>query len=215
MFTGIVEQTGLLRSVRPQPGGKLLEIDLGPLADGTKIGDSIAVSGVCLTVSALSRTVASFDVSAETLQRSALARLQTGSKVNLERALRSDGRFGGHFVQGHIDGVGKIASIRRQAAFAEFRIEAPPDLLAQMVEKGSLALDGISLTIASLDRTGFTIAVIPATLAQTTWNDAKPGDPVNIETDILVKIIQKQLQNMAGAGPSLSLQKLKEMGFHQ
>ena len=213
MFTGIIEQIGLVRSVRPQPGGKLLDIDLGPLAEGTKIGDSIAVNGVCLTISTLKKTVAGFDVSGETLDRSTLKNLQAGQKVNLERAMPADGRFGGHIVQGHVDGIGKIASIRRQSDFAEFRIEVPAQLLSQMVEKGSVAVDGISLTIASLDKTGFCLAVIPATLAQTTWSDSKPGDPVNIETDILVKIIQKQVRNLSGQSPSLCVDKLREMGF--
>ncbi len=213
MFTGIVEQTGLLRSIRPQPGGKRIEIDLGPLAQGVKLGDSIAVSGVCLTASALSGAVAAFDVSAETLARSTLGRLQTGAAVNLERAMPADGRFGGHFVQGHIDGLGRIAAIRRQAAFAEFRIEAPAALLARMVEKGSVALDGISLTIASLDAAALTIAVIPATLAQTTWKDSRPGDAVNIETDILAKILLRQLKTLAGRDAALTLDKLQQMGF--
>jgi riboflavin synthase len=112
-----------------------------------------------------------------------------------------------------VDGVGKIASISRQAEFAEFRIEAPPLLLNQMTEKGSVAVDGISLTIASLDRTGFTVALIPATLAKTTWKDSKAGDPVNIETDILVKIIQKQLRQGAGGTSPLSADNLREMGY--
>jgi riboflavin synthase len=213
MFTGIVEQMGLIRSCRTQAGGKRLEIDLGGLAEGTKSGDSIAVSGVCLTVTVLNQTLGVFDVSGETLRRSTLGGLQTGSKVNLERAMRADGRFGGHFVQGHVDGVGKIASIRKQAEFAEFRIEAPAALLDQMTEKGSAAVDGISLTIASLDRTGFTVALIPATLAKTTWKDSRAGDPVNIETDILTKIIQKQLRLSTGGKSSLSPDTLKEMGY--
>lgn len=213
MFTGIVEQTGLIHSVRPQAGGKRLEIDLGPLAEGTKPGDSIAVSGVCLTVTRLNQTLGVFDVSGETLRRSTLGGLQSGSKVNLERAMRADGRFGGHFVQGHVDGVGKIASIRRQAEFAEFRIEAPAALLDQMTEKGSVTVDGISLTIASLDRSEFTAVLIPTTLTQTTWKESKAGDPVNIETDLFVKIIQKQLRQGTGGKSSLSPDSLHEMGY--
>jgi riboflavin synthase len=213
MFTGIVEHTGLVRSCRAQPGGKRLEIELGKLADGTQPGDSIAVNGVCLTVTAINQTLGVFDVSRESLNRSTLGTLQAGSKVNLERALRADGRFGGHFVQGHVDGVGRIASIRRQAEFAEFRVEAPAALLVQMTEKGSVAVDGISLTIASMDQTGFTVALIPATLAHTTWKESKAGDPVNIETDILVKIIQKQLRQLAGEKSSLTPDLLKQMGY--
>jgi riboflavin synthase len=213
MFTGIIETVGIVRQVMPTSSQMRISVAIGRLAEGTALGDSIAVNGVCLTVCRLDGTCAAFDVSTETIRRSNLNTLKTGSKVNLERAMSAQGRFGGHLVQGHVDGAGKIAAIRKQADFAEFRFETSPDLLKQMVLKGSVAVDGISLTIATLDKTGFEVALIPTTLAETTWQTAKVGDTVNIETDILVKIIQKQLQNMMGSHTGLSLEKLKELGF--
>lgn len=213
MFTGIVEQTGLVRTVHPCTGGMRFEIDLGTIAEGTKLGDSISVNGVCLTVAALQGTSAFFDVSPETLRRSTLGALRSGRLVNLERAMRADGRFGGHFVQGHVDGIGRIAAIRRRGEFAEFQMEAPASLLEQMVEKGSVAVDGISLTIASKDEKSFTAALIPATLAQTAWRQAKVGDEVNIETDILVKIVQSFLRKAAGQSGTLTLDILRSWGY--
>lgn len=213
MFTGIVEQTGLVRGTHPRSGGLQVEIDLGAVAAGTRAGDSISVNGVCLTVAYLRETAAVFDVSPETLRRSTLGALRIGRKVNLERAMRADGRFGGHFVQGHVDGIGRIADIRRCGEFAEFRIETPAALLEQMVEKGSVAADGISLTVASLDEKGFTAALIPATLAQTAWSESKVGDEVNIETDILVKIVQTFLRKTSGLSTPLDPDTLRSWGY--
>jgi riboflavin synthase len=213
MFTGIVEQTGLVRGVQLHAGGMRIDIDLGTIAQGTKLGDSICVNGVCLTVSGLKGSSAVFDVSPETLRRSTLGRFQNGRIVNLERALRADGRFGGHFVQGHVDGLGRIAAIRRVGEFAEFRIETSAELLSQMVQKGSVAADGISLTVASLDQKGFTAVLIPATLSQTSWKQARVGDEVNIETDILVKIVQSLLGRSVGRSEGLAAEKLRLWGY--
>ena len=213
MFTGIIETVGTVRQVTPAGNQIRLSADIGCLAEGTTLGDSIAVNGVCLTVCRLDGTCAVFDVSTETLRLSNLAGLKAGSKVNLERAMSAQGRFGGHVVQGHVDGIGKIAAIRKQADFAEFRFETTPELLKQMVPKGSVAVDGISLTVAKLDKTGFEVALIPTTLAETTWKMAKVGDSVNIETDILVKIIQRQLNHLLPDSNGLTITKLKECGF--
>jgi len=213
MFTGIIEIVGTVRRVMPKGSQIQLGIDIGQLAEGTALGDSIAVNGVCLTVCRLNGTCAAFDVSTETIRRSNLTALKPGSKVNLERAMSAQGRFGGHIVQGHVDGTGKIAAIRKQADFAEFRFETDSDLLKQIVPKGSVAIDGISLTVAKLDKTGFEVAAIPTTLKETTWHIAKTGDVVNIETDILVKIIQRQLTTMLGTEQGMTLEKLKEYGF--
>ena len=213
MFTGIIEAIGTIRQATPKSSQMRLTVDIGRLAEGTSSGDSIAVNGVCLTVCRLAGMCAIFDVSTETIRRSNLTTLKPGSKVNLERAMSAQGRFGGHIVQGHVDGVGKIAAIRKQADFAEFRFETSPDLLKQMVPKGSVAVDGISLTVAKLDKTGFEIALIPTTLAETTWHNAKIGDTVNIETDILVKIIQRQLDTMIPNSKGLTLDKITEYGF--
>nr|MBC8378145.1 riboflavin synthase [Planctomycetota bacterium] len=183
------------------------------IADGTNLGDSIAVNGVCLTVCQLNGTVAEFDVSTETVRKTTLIALKSGASVNLERAMSAQGRFGGHIVQGHVDGLGKIAAIRKQADFAEFRFDIPKELIAQVVLKGSVAVDGISVTVANLDKTGFEVAVIPTTLKETTWHQAKVGDAVNIETDILVKITQRQLAAMLPNAKGLTIEQLREHGF--
>lgn len=213
MFTGIIETVGLIRQARPSGSQMRLAIDLNRISDGVNLGDSIAVNGICLTVCKLDGTIAEFDVSTETIQKSAFNMLKNGSSVNLERAMSAQGRFGGHIVQGHIDGTGKITAIRKQADFAEFRCEAPEDLLKQIVLKGSVAIDGISLTVAKLDKTGFEVAVIPTTLKETTWNQSKVGDTVNIETDILVKITQRQIAAMLPDTKGLTLEQLREHGF--
>jgi riboflavin synthase len=212
MFTGIIETIGAVRQVLPKGRQMQLLVDLNRIADGVKVGDSIAVSGVCLTVCKLAGHEATFDVSDETVAKSTLKNLKPASSVNLERAMSAQGRFGGHLVQGHVDGVAKIASIQKQADFAVFRIDAGADLLDQMVLKGSVAVDGISLTVARLDKTGFEVAVIPTTLLETTWKTAKAGDIVNIETDILIKVVKKQLEKILPGG-GLTLDKLKEHGF--
>jgi riboflavin synthase len=213
MFTGIIETVGIVRQVQPRAGGLRIGVDLGGLHEGLKAGESIAVSGVCLTVCEPASRPALFDISRETLSRSTLGKLHVGSRVNLERAMAAGGRFGGHFVQGHIDGIGRIASIRKQGDFAEFRIEAPKELLEQMVEKGSVALDGISLTTASLDTTGFTVALIPTTLRDTTWKEARVGDAVNIETDILIKTVLSRLGPLTERTGASGIDALRQMGY--
>ena len=213
MFTGIIETVGIVRDIRPSGSTMRLVIDLNRIAEGAGLGDSIAVNGVCLTVCELNGTVSDFDVSTETVRRSSLTALTSGSAVNLERAMSAQGRFGGHIVQGHVDGMAKIAAIRKHTDFAEFRFETSEELLKQIILKGSVAVDGISLTVSKLDKTGFEVALIPTTLAETTWRSAKVGDRVNIETDILVKIIQRQLQGMVPGLSGLTLEKLREHGF--
>jgi len=213
MFTGLIEAIGTVQRVSLGGGQMTLAVELGAVAEGVRPGDSIAVSGVCLTASGLEGTCARFDVSGESLSRTTLKSLKVGAKVNLERAMSAQGRFGGHIVQGHIDGVGSIAAIGRQGAFATFRFAAGPELLGQMVLKGSAAVDGVSITIAALDKTGFEIAVIPTTLKETTWHLSKVGDAVNIETDILVKIIKRQLEQILPGTGGMTEAKLKELGF--
>ncbi len=213
MFTGIIEAIGSVVSARSGGGGMVLSVDLKGLSGPIRLGESIAVNGVCLTVSKLAGTVAEFDVSAESVSRSTLVGLRSGAKVNLERAMASDGRFGGHIVQGHIDGVGTIAAIRKQVSFAEFSFSAPTELLDAMVEKGSVALDGISLTIARIEARSFTVALIPTTLAATIWSQAKVGDEVNIETDILIKVVKQHLDKILPMKSGLSADKLRELGF--
>ena len=213
MFTGIIETVGMIKQVQPSGNQMRLSIDLNRIADGVHLGDSIAVNGVCLTISHLNGTVAQFDVSTETIEKTTLTKLKNGSVINLERAMSAQGRFGGHIVQGHIDGLGKIAAIQKQADFAQFRFEVPKELQAQIVLKGSVAVDGVSVTVAKLDAAGFEVAVIPTTLKETTWHQSKIGDAVNIETDILIKITQRQLAAMLPDSKGLTIDKLREHGF--
>jgi len=191
----------------------LLTIDSGKLADESKIGDSIAINGVCLTVARLDGGLAAFDISSETLTKSNLGKLKPSSPVNVELALKATGRLGGHIVQGHIDGVATIKAINKQGQFADIKFAASEELLEQMVVKGSVAVDGISLTIASMDENGFSAAIIPETLKKTTLGTAKIGDTVNIETDIIVKTIKKQLEKILPQKQLLTVEKLKQLGF--
>jgi riboflavin synthase len=190
-----------------------LTVDLGALAEGVQTGESIAINGVCLTVTDLKGTKADFDISGETLSVSTLGRLNVSSAVNVERALRPSDRLGGHIVQGHVDGKASIKGINKSSKFAEFDFEAEPGLLDLMVPKGSVAIDGISLTIAKLNKTGFSVVLIPETLERTTLGAAKIGNKVNIETDIIAKMIKKQLDNILGQRKGLTIEKLQQLGF--
>jgi riboflavin synthase len=213
MFTGLIETIGVVKAVRPSGGGLLLTVDLGGIAGDAGTGDSIAINGVCLTVARLQGGLASFDLSAETLAKSALGKLKPSSQVNLERAMRASDRFGGHFVQGHVDGTATIVAIDRRSEFADIAFAAGAELLEGMVLKGSVAVDGISLTIAEISGTGFSVCVIPETLKRTTLGKAKTGDTVNIETDIIVKAVKKQLENILPKKEPLTAERLRELGF--
>ncbi|UCF44087.1 MAG: riboflavin synthase [Planctomycetota bacterium] len=213
MFTGLIETVCPVKLVRRSNGAMHLAIDLGKLADESKVGDSIAINGVCLTVAKLEAELVTFEVSAETLTRSTLGRLQPASGVNVELSMKASGRFGGHIVQGHIDGVGTIKAIERQGEFVNMKLAAGAELLENMVVKGSVAVDGISLTIASMDESSFRVAIIPQTLKRTTLGKAKVGDIVNIETDIIAKIIKKQLDKILPTEGKLTVERLKELGF--
>ena len=213
MFTGLIEAICTVKAVRQSRGGLLLTIDLGKPADESKIGDSIAINGVCLTVAKLDGGLATFDISSETLTKSNLGKLKPSSPVNVEPAMKASGRFGGHIVQGHINGAATIKAINKQGQFADIKFAASEELLEQMVVKGSVAVDGISLTIASMDENSFSAAIIPETLKKTTLGEAKIGDTVNIETDIIVKTIKKQLENILPQKQPLTVEKLRELGF--
>lgn len=213
MFTGLIEAVCPVKSVRRTDAAMHLAIDLGKLAEESKLGDSIAINGVCLTVAKLEGELATFEVSGETLTVSTLGRLQPASGVNVELSIKANGRFGGHIVQGHIDGVGTIKAIEKRGEFANLKFAAGEELLEQMVVKGSVAVDGISLTIASMDDSTFSAAIIPETLKRTTLGKSRVGDLVNIETDILAKIIKKQLDKILPAGRKLTAERLKELGF--
>lgn len=213
MFTGLIEAVCTVMSVRRSESTMLLSVDLGELADDSKIGDSIAINGVCLTIARLEGGIATFELSGETLARSTLDKLKPSSQVNVERAIKAADRFGGHFVQGHIDGTATIKAIDKHGRFADMKCAAEPGLLNAMVVKGSVAVDGISLTIASIDQNSFTVALIPETLNKTTLSKVKIGNEVNIETDIIVKTIKTQLEKILPQKQSLTAEKLKELGF--
>jgi len=213
MFTGLIEAVCTVKSVRRSENTMLLSIDLGELADDSKIGDSIAINGGCLTIAKLEGNIATFDLSGETLAKSTLGKLKPSSQVNVERAVKATDRFGGHFVQGHIDGTATIKAIDKHGQFADMKFAVNDELLDQMVVKGSVAVDGISLTIASMGRNSFSVAVIPETLKKTTLSRVKIGDEVNIETDIIVKTIKKQLEKILPQNQPLTAEKLKELGF--
>ena len=191
MFTGIIEDTGKIESVANGNKSAIITIIADKVLKGTKIGDSIAVNGVCLTVTSISGNKFTADVMAETIRRSSLGTLKHGSKVNLERAMAADGRFGGHIVSGHIDGTGVIRSLEREDNAVWVEIETPDKLLKYIVEKGSIAIDGISLTVAKLTDDSFSVSVIPHTGEETTLLAKKPGDIVNLENDIIGKYVER------------------------
>ncbi|HTS98407.1 MAG TPA: riboflavin synthase [Streptosporangiaceae bacterium] len=190
MFTGIVEELGEVVALEASGGAARLTVR-GPLVtDGAATGDSIAINGVCLTVTAASDGTFSADVIGETLSRSSLGALAAGSPVNLERALRLDGRLGGHLVQGHVDGTGTIVS---REPWDVVRVSVPPGLARYVVQKGSIAVDGVSLTISALGDGWIEVSLIPETLARTTLGGKQPGETVNLEADMIAKYVERLL----------------------
>lgn len=210
MFTGIIEEMGTVRRLDRTPISCRLTIAATLVLQGTQIGDSIAVNGVCLTVTDLQKDAFTADVMPETLRRSSLGILRSGSSVNLERAMAANGRFGGHIVSGHIDGTGTIASKVPEGNAQIVTISAAPNLLRYIVEKGSIAIDGISLTVASVTKSSFSVSLIPHTGAFTTLLSKRPGDPVNLETDVIGKYVEKLMQPTT---PSLTASMLQQYGF--
>lgn len=198
MFTGIVEEIGTVLCITRGSHSAILKIGAENVLHNTKVGDSIAVNGVCLTVTQLGTNFFLADVMHETLNRSSLAKLRQGSYVNLERAMPSDGRFGGHFVTGHIDGIGKICRIRKDDTAVWYTIQVQPERMPYIVEKGSVAIDGISLTVAAVTKTNFSVSAIPHTVSQTVLKMKREGDPVNVEVDIIGKYIEKLMVSTYG-----------------
>jgi len=215
MFTGLVETICSVRSVlrHTGTGGSSLTIDLGKIANECKPGESIAINGACLTITRLEGSLASFDLSTETLEKSTLGSLTSSSEVNIERAIKPTDRFGGHFVLGHVDGTATIEALDKRSEFTNITFSAEPELLKAMVVKGSVAVDGVSLTIASLDANGFSVAIIPETLKRTTLYKANIGDSVNIEVDIIVKSVKRQLDEILPKKQPLTAERLRELGF--
>ncbi len=193
MFTGIVRELGRVASLDRRDGGIRLELDAPATAPRTAVGDSVAVNGVCLTAVSVAGAWLSFDAVRETLARSSLATLELGSRVNLESALRVGEPLGGHSVQGHVDGVGAVRSVADEGEGRRIWFDAPPELMRYVVEKGSVAIEGVSLTVAALDDDGFAVALIPHTLAETTLGALEPGLPVNLEADVLAKYVERLL----------------------
>lgn len=191
MFTGIVEETGEIKSIVHGSKSAVLTIKGSVVTKDSKVGDSIAVNGVCLTATTITGDVFTADVMAETMRRSSLGELKQGSKVNLERAMLCNGRFGGHIVSGHIDGTGTIRNMEKEDNAVWVTIAASSDILKFIVEKGSIAIDGISLTVAYVDEEVFKVSIIPHTANETTLLTKNKGDKVNLENDIVGKYVEK------------------------
>lgn len=212
MFTGIVESIGTICASRAVGGGRRIEIKADALTADCAIGASVCISGVCLTVAARAAGMLCFDVVSETLEKSTLGEMRLGDKVNLERALPVDGRFDGHFVQGHVDGTGTVEQVSPSGHESVVWIRPQPPLLPYIIPKGSVAIDGISLTIAEVRDGAFLIALIPTTLAVTTAASFSAGQRVNIETDMIARTVVHRLSTFSSSG-GLTLDKLHEAGF--
>ena len=221
MFTGIIEEMGKVAGLSvKEPSGEI-KIAARKVLEGTKIGDSIAVNGVCLTVTKLGVDFFCADIMAETFRRSSLKQLQNGNYVNLERAMAADGRFGGHIVSGHIDGVGEIVSQSKEGNAVWVKIKTPPEILRLIVLKGSICIDGISLTVAKLENDNFSVSIIPHTGGETTLLGKKPGELVNLENDVVGKYVERLLGGQLGtavetsskSGSGITMDFLVEHGF--
>lgn len=212
MFTGIIEEVGHVKSLHRGAKSFTLEVEAEKVLEGTLVGDSIATNGVCLTVTSLTGHGFTADVMPETVSRTALGELVSGSPVNLERALSLQTRLGGHIVSGHIDGTGRIADRRQDDTALWLTIECDSKLLRYIIEKGSVTLQGVSLTVARVDARSFAVSLIPHTQAATTLHQAKVGDLVNIENDIIAKYVEKLLGKGPDNGSGL-LDKMAKYGF--
>jgi len=193
MFTGIVEHLGSALAITEVERGRRLVIDAGPLAAGAEVGDSVAINGTCLTVSKASGTHLTFEVVGETLDRTNLGDIDVEDPVNLELPMSANGRFDGHIVQGHVDGVGTVRTIEPDGAGRRMTVDIEPSVIRYVVEKGSVTLDGVSLTVTDVDERGLEVALIPHTLAATTLGTRKPGERLNVEVDVLAKYVERLL----------------------
>ena len=217
MFTGIIEELGQVCSLELAGNSGKISLKAKKVLKGTQIGDSIAVNGVCLTVVSMRPDGFTADIMAETVRRSSLGSLKAGDFVNLERAMAADGRFGGHIVSGHIDGTGTIREMRKEENAVWVTIQAQEEILNLIVEKGSICIDGISLTVADVTSTDFSVSIIPHTGEETTLLRKKPGNIVNLENDVVGKYVQKLLglapQKKESKKSTLTMDFLKEYGF--
>lgn len=213
MFTGIIEEIGVIESIRKGVNSAVLEIRAKTILSDLKIGDSVAVNGVCLTATTVGSNGFTADVMHETISRSGLSSLKKGSRVNLERAMSANGRFGGHIVSGHIDGTGVISRITKDDNAIWFTVNASERILRYIVEKGSVAIDGISLTVARVDNHSFSISAIPHTVKATILNEKKIGDEVNLENDIIGKYVEKLAGNQPSGKSNITRDFLYRNGF--
>lgn len=211
MFTGIIEEIGTVKEFTKSGNTALIVVECNKILDNPQIGESIAINGVCQTVTAFDKVSFSAQVSSETLSVTTFFKLKKGDKVNLERALSANGRFGGHIVTGHIDGLAKVKSIQKLSEFYNIKFEITQDLAKYVAKKGSVALNGISLTVADIAGKDFNVAIIPHTFENTTLNYLKMGDFVNFEVDILAKYVEKILST--GNNSAIDADFLKENGF--
>jgi riboflavin synthase len=213
MFTGIIEEVGRVIGIRHCEGNRRLTVSSSSLVKELKTGDSIAVSGVCLTAVEISDQSVGFDLAEETWMRTSFSRIQEGALVNLELPMRADGRFGGHIVQGHVDGTGKFVALDPIADTDNYwlRIEIPPELARYVIFKGSLSIEGISLTVAAIQATRVTVAIIPHTVDMTNLQSLKSGDPVNLEVDMIAKYVEKMMKGDESS--SLTVEQLVAAGL--
>jgi riboflavin synthase len=200
MFTGIIRRVGAVESFASRRGGAMIVADIGALAKAAVPGDSFAINGACLTAASVSGTSAAFDAVRETLALTDLGGLKPGDMVNIEPAIRAGEPFGGHFVSGHVDGIGRVVSKKKAGSGTEMKVACAPELAAQMVHKGSVAVSGVSLTIVRLEKDSFTVELVPFTLSKTTLGGKRAGDRVNIEADMLGKYVRQVVLGAAAAG---------------
>lgn len=212
MFTGIIEEVGHVKSMHRGAKSFTLEVEANLVMEGTQVGDSIATNGVCLTVTSLTGHGFTADVMPETVQRTALGELTAGSPVNLERALSLQTRLGGHIVSGHIDGTGRVSDLRQDDTALWITIECDSRLLRYIIEKGSITIQGVSLTVARVDERSFAVSLIPHTQAATTLHKVRVGDMVNLENDIIAKYVEKLLGVAPSSKPDI-MEKLAQNGF--
>ncbi len=214
MFTGIIEEVGQVVRIAGDNGNRRLTVSASQLARELKTGDSIAVSGVCLTAVEIAPDSFAADLAEETWKRTSFSRIKKGALVNLELPMRADGRFGGHIVQGHVDGTGKFVALDRVRGGDDFwlQIEIPPELARYVIFKGSLSIEGISLTVAKIEGTRVAAAIIPHTVKMTNLKSLKPGDPLNLEVDMVAKYVEKMIRGES-VSSSLTLERLVGEGF--
>ena len=216
MFTGIIEEVGVIKNIKMGAKSAVITIEADEIMKDVHLGDSVAMNGVCLTVTSFDRHSYSVDVMHETLKRTNLGMLKSGSRVNLERAMPANGRFGGHIVAGHVDGPGHITSMEKDDNAVWIYIQTDAQILKYIVEKGSITIDGISLTVAKVDAKSFAVSVIPHTGMHTTLLEKKPGDTVNLETDMIGKYVEKLLRyedTKEEPSSNITMDFLKSHGF--